>query len=232
MLLIAKLKDKALVELKRRNKNVIVTKKLTNYIEDLSNTGFDTKYIEEYKRITSLPSGSYQTPLSEIRFLNLLISSVDAKTILEVGTYKGFTAMLFANTSPSCHVTTCELNTENAKEAQTLWEHYGFSDRITLIEGKATDSMDSLISQEAKFDFVYIDANKNQYPEYVEKAMALVRKGGLIVVDNALWAGLVAEKDTQYSHAKILNTLNKEVFKNFKDVTLIPAWDGILIIKL
>ena len=232
MPLVAKLKDKALVELKKRNKNVIVTKKLTKYIEDLASTGFDTKYIEEYNRITSLPNGSYQTPLSEIRFLSLLISSINANHILEVGTYKGFTALLFANTSHNCHVTTCELNSENAKDAKALWERFGRSDKITFIEGKATDSMDKLISQEAKFDFVYIDANKNEYPEYVEKAIALVKSGGLIVVDNALWAGLVAEEGTQYSHAKILNTLNKEVFKNFKDVTLIPAWDGILILKL
>lgn len=230
--MIAKLKDKALVELKKRNKNVIVTKKLTKYIEDLASTGFDAKYIEEYNRITSLPNGSYQTPLSEIRFLNLLISSINANHILEVGTYKGLTALLFATTSQDGHVTTCELNSENAKDAKALWERYGISDKITLIEGKATDSMDRLISQEAKFDFVYIDANKNEYPEYVEKAIALVRRGRLIVVDNALWAGLVAEEETQYSHAKILNTLNKEVFKNFKDVTLIPAWDGILILKL
>lgn len=230
--MIAKLKDKALVELKKRNKNVIVTKKLTKYIEGLASTGFDAKYIKEYNRITSLPNGSYQTPLSEIRFLNLLISSINAKHVLEVGTYKGLTALLFATASQDCHVTTCELNPENAKDAKALWERFGRSDKITLIEGKATDSMDKLILQEAKFDFVYIDANKNEYPQYVEKAIALVRRGGLIVVDNALWAGLVAEEGTQYSHAKILNTLNKEVFKNFKDVTLIPAWDGILILKL
>jgi len=232
MHLFARFKDKALVELKRYNKNVIVTKKLTKYIDDLASTKFDTKYIEEYNRITTLPNGSYQTPLSEIRFLNLLICSINANNVLEVGTYKGLTALLFATTSQDCHVTTCELNSENAKDAKALWEHYGVSDKITLIEGKAADSMDRLISQGTRFDFIYIDANKNQYPEYVEKAITLMRKGGLIVVDNALWAGLVAEDKTQYSHAKILNTLNKEVFKNFKDVTLIPAWDGILILKL
>lgn len=232
MHLVAKLKDKALINLKKHNKNVIVTKKLTKYIEELSLSKLDHRYSEEYARITSLPNGSYQTPLSEIRFLNLLISSSNAKNILEVGTYKGLTALLFASTSNECHVTTCELNETNVRDAQALWDSFGSSNKITLLEGKATDSMDSLIQQGIKFEFIYIDANKNQYPEYVEKAISLVTSGGLIVIDNALWAGLVAEENTQYSHAKILDALNRDIFKTFKDVTLIPAWDGILILKL
>ena len=231
MKLIPYIKDRALVSLKKRNKNVIVTKKLTNYIEDLASTTLEQKYLDAYAKILSLPNGSYQTPLSEVLFLNMLIKVSNSLNILEIGTFKGFTALLFANTSQNCKVTTLELNEDNAKDAKNLWADFGVEDRITLLEGEASLSLDKLHTQGIKFDFVYIDANKSQYPLYLEKSLTLLNTNGQIVIDNALWAGLVAEQDTGYSHAKILDALNRDAFEGFGDVTLIPAWDGVLIIR-
>lgn len=90
-----------------------------------------------------------------------------------------------------------------------------------------------MVKKREIFDFIYIDADKKEYPKYYELALKLSKEGTLIAIDNALWAGLVAESETNYSHAKIINQLNKKIFYRFQyAVTLVPAWDGLLVVQV
>ena len=83
-----------------------------------------------------------------------------------------------------------------------------------------------------KYDMIYIDADKSQYPAYYKAALRLRKKDGLILMDNMLWAGLVAQEKSGYSHATLLGQLNESIYQsNHASVSMIPAWDGLLLIK-
>jgi len=223
--------DWVLVWLKRKNKNLVVTKKLSAYVDGLSS--LDSKdQIEDYKKILQLPNGSYQTPISQIRNLQLLAKVIKAQKVLEVGTFRGFTTMSLAQAIESKgKVVTCEKNTENVVAARELWKKYKVDKKISVATGDAAASMEKLLKTNRKFDFIYIDADKSQYEKYLELSSQLCQKGGLIVIDNALWAGLVAYPETKYSHARAIDKLNQKIFTSKNDFcSVIPAWDGVIII--
>lgn len=223
--------DWLLVWLKRKNKNLVVTKKLSAYVDELS-AGGSSEQISDYKNILKLPNGSYQTPISQIRNLQLLAKVIKAKKILEVGTFRGFTTMSLASViGPNGKVVTCEKNTENIAAARELWKKYKVDKKISIASGDAGASMEKLVKTKRKFDFIYIDADKSQYERYLELSMELCISGGLIVIDNALWAGLVAYPETKYSHARAIDKLNRKIFSSKNETcSIIPAWDGVIII--
>jgi len=186
-----------------------------------------------YSLVTKDPKFSYQTPFSEIKLIKLLVDLIKAKNILEIGTFKGFTSGYLA-TSPSVKkVFTCEIDESNIKQAQKLWNSLKVTHKITPLLGLATESMQELIRSKKFFDLIYIDANKNQYDSYFDLSLQLIENEGLILIDNTLWAGLVAEKNTSFSHARLIDKLNKKIAKNnnCKSV-IIPAWDGLTIVKI
>ena len=223
--------DWILVWLKKKNKNIIVTKKLSKYVDNLS-MNLKNDEIDDYTEILKLKNGSYQTPISEIRNLQLLAKAIKASNILEVGTFRGFTTMSLASiVSDGGKVVTCEINGENIVAATKLWKKYNLDKIISVVKGDAAKSLKKMLSDGVLFDFIYIDADKCQYEKYLEISLLLCRKGGLIVIDNTLWAGLVAYSSTKYSHALSIDRLNKKIFSD-KSLTcsLIPAWDGVNII--
>lgn len=223
--------DWVLVWLKRKNKNLVVTKKLSAYVDQLS-AGNSEEQIVDYKNILKLPNGSYQTPISQIRNLQLLAKAIKAKRILEVGTFRGFTTMSLALVvGTDGKLVTCEKNTDNIAAARELWKKYKVNKKISVASGDAGASMEKLLKAGRKFDFIYIDADKSQYEHYLDLAMELCIKGGLVVIDNALWAGLVAYPETKYSHAKAIDKLNRKIFASKSETcSIIPAWDGVVII--
>lgn len=232
-MILFKIQEKFLIWLKKRNKNIIITKKVSQYIENLMFDSTASNMKNAYREIVIAPNSSYQTPITEVRFLEFLVKAIHAKNILEVGTFKGFTSASLAIAAGSeANVVTCELDKQNIEDAHKLWKNMGVDDRINLMEGKAIDSMKKLLTQKALFDFIYIDADKSSYIEYFNLALKMVKKGSIIVIDNALWAGLVAYPQTTYSHAKLIATLNKKAFNNNGTVTLIPAWDGALMVLI
>lgn len=222
--------DRFFVLYKKRNKNVWVTKKVNNYLLKLSHKRIRAELLQDYKSIIQTPVGSYQTPLNQLEFISLLAQTNDAQKILEVGTFRGFTSLyLSLELGKKSQITTCELVDDNIKFAQELWSKYDIGKQITMLEGDALKSIKAL---SGTYDLIYIDADKKQYPEYYVEAKRLCKKGGLILIDNMLWAGLVAEQKSGYSHATLLDTLNKKIYQDDNaSVSMIPAWDGLLIIK-
>ena len=138
---------------------------------------------------------------------------------------------LAAVVGPKGKVVTCEKNTENIMAARELWKKYGVDKKISVASGDAGASMEKLLKTGRSFDFIYIDADKSQYERYLDLSLELCTKGGLIVIDNALWAGLVAYSDTKYSHARAIDKLNRKIFSSKNETcSIIPAWDGVIII--
>lgn len=224
--------DWFLVQRKKKNKNILMTRRLSDYVEQISK--FDNEgYLVEYKKIISSPDGNYQTPISQIRHLQLLVKLIGAKKILEVGTFRGMTSMCLTEATINGKTVTCELDHDNAMAAINLWKKYGFDKRISVIEGDARGTLKKMVANNESFDFIYIDADKSNYDLYFEASLKLCRNGGLVVIDNSLWAGLVAVEQTSYSHARLINKLNQKIFGGgFGSCSLIPAWDGVTIILI
>lgn len=223
--------DRFFVFYKKRNKNVWVTKRVNEYLLRLSQRRIaSTKLAGDYKKIIQSPEGSYQTPLNQLELIALLAKANGAKKILEIGTFRGFTSMYLAlELGKDAQITTCELLEDNAEKAWSLWKKHNVEKQITLIRGDALKNIKTLSET---FDLIYIDADKKQYPEYYNVAKKLCKKEGMILLDNMLWAGLTASQKTGYSHATLLNGLNQRIYKDDNtSVAMVPAWDGLLIIK-
>ncbi len=219
---------------KQRNKNILVTKKVEQYLTSLSSSNIDQKLYLEFQQIVSSVDGSYQTPLNQLEFMVMLAKVLSVRKILEIGTFKGFTALYLHQNLPNLErITTCELSENNGNYAIELWKKFGAEEQIELVQGDAKKTLQAINFQDAEYDMIYIDADKKGYPEYYQLALSMCKKGGIILLDNMLWAGLVAYENTSYSHPRLLNQLNKTIYNDrFNDVAMIPAWDGLLIIHV
>ena len=148
------------------------------------------------------PQAIMQISAEQGQFMMLLIELIGAKKTLEVGTFTGYSAMCVAKAmGPSGKVTALDVSEEFTNVARKHWAKAGIADQIDLRLGPATESIEKLIAlgESDTYDFAFIDANKTGYDAYYEGALKLVRKGGLIAIDNVLWGGNVIERDESNS---------------------------------
>ncbi|WP_373045770.1 O-methyltransferase [Vulgatibacter sp.] len=128
----------------------------------------------------------------EGNFLRMLVQLTGAKRVVEVGTFTGFSALCMASALPEDgELVTCEISEEHAAIARTFFERSEHGRKIKIRMGPAVETLRHL--PEASFDLMFVDADKVSYPAYYEEAMRLLKHGGLLVGDNALWSGNVLE---------------------------------------
>ncbi|EEZ3329264.1 methyltransferase domain-containing protein, partial [Escherichia coli] len=142
----------------------------------------------------SLPMSRWQVAPEQGQFLALLVKLTGAKRILEIGTFTGYSALCMAEALPEGgHILCCDLAGEYNDIARSYWRDAGVDSRIELRLGPALATLEGLVAgdQQGSFDLVFIDADKVNYPTYLEHALALLREGGLVVFDNVLWSGRV-----------------------------------------
>lgn len=181
-----------------------------------------------------MPEGRMQIRPELAHFLAFQLRLIKPKTILEVGSYTGFSALTFAEaTDTSCKITTIDRNFEWTKLAKQFWLEANIDDRITLLFGDAVNVLNDLIQTSShSFDFIFIDADKKNYELYVNQALSLLSSGGLIVVDNVLWRGEAAKKDSTDPIAKMIQEFNEKMFeRNDLMVSVVPLDDGIMLIQ-
>jgi len=162
------------------------------------------------------------------KFLYFLAKSVKAKRALEIGTLNGYSAIWVARALPKDgKLTTLELEPEHAKAARENFKKAGLSKKIKLIEGSAIESLKKL--KKKKFDFAFIDADKVSYPAYFDAVIKMMKKGGIIAVDNTLRDGQIISK-TPDDAIRGTQILNEKMAKHKKLVSLlIPISDGLTI---
>ena len=159
--------------------------------------------------------------------LKSIIKLSDSKNILEIGMFTGYSALAMAEVLPEGgHIDTCELCPIHCKTAKRFFKKFGYNDIITIHQGEAIKTLDTLPLN--TFDMVFIDADKTNYINYYKKAMLLIKKGGVIILDNMLWSGTVLNPDTLES--KTLNNLNNIILNDDRNInTLLPVRDGLMI---
>ncbi|CAD2222396.1 O-methyltransferase family protein [Angomonas deanei] len=153
----------------------------------------------------------------EYQFLGWFLQTMCARKVIEVGVFRGVTTLALARQLPADGVVRAlDISAEYADIGKKAWEEAGVADKIDFRIGPAAESMRALLAEEGEagtYDFVYIDANKDQYTEYYELALNLLRSGGVIAVDNTLFHGLVTKEKliTSNSNVKGVHELNERI---------------------
>lgn len=166
----------------------------------------------------------------EGRFLRLLVQSIGARRVLEVGTFTGYSALNMVMGLPEDgKLVTCEIDSGHARIAQSFFARAPGGKRIELRLGPALETL-RMLPPEASFDFVFIDADKENYPAYYEAALPLLRVGGLLTADNTLWSGKVLSPSEKSDHAIV--AFNARVASDARvEHVLLSVRDGIMLVR-
>ena len=171
-----------------------------------------------------------QISVSQAQFLQTLIKISNIKKILEIGSFTGFSALSMALALPSdVLLISLDKSTEFSLKAQSFYEK-AKEKKIKQIIKPAIESLKDLENSKRKFDLVFIDADKENYVNYYEKSIELIDKNGLIIIDNVLWHGEVADQSNNDKFTKIIKDFNKHI-KDDNRVTknILPIGDGLTI---
>jgi len=209
-----------------------LTPELYEYLKNnsLSEPGVLTKLREQTQKMSA---SQMQISPEQGQFMQLLIKLLQAKKTLDIGVFTGYSALSVALALPEDgKVIGCDINGEWTKIAKRFWEAAGMSHKIDLKLAPAKETLQSLLDngEAGTFDFAFIDANKADYPDYYEFCLALVRKGGLIAVDNVLWSGKVTDMSIQDRDTVVIRELNAKIAKDERVfMSMLPIGDGLTL---
>ena len=162
------------------------------------------------------------------RLLALLIKLSGARRVLEVGTFTGYSALSMAEAMPmEGKIYTCEYNERYEDIARRFFEESSHGSKIKLVMGKALETVPDI---PGKFDFIFLDADKINYPDYYNLLLPRLNEGGLMVIDNVLWDGKVL--DPQTDKAKAIDKLNARISEDESvEQVMLPVRDGVTIVR-
>jgi O-methyltransferase len=214
---------------------IAVTPRLAAYVREVS-VREDPLLCELRAETAELPGGvAMQVPPEEGQLLSLLARLVNARAVLEIGTFTGYSTLCLARALPAGgRVVTCDITDRWPSIGVPYWERAGVADRIDLRVGDARETLAKLRAEEGPdgFDLVFVDADKTGYPEYYEQCLALVRPGGLIVVDNTLFFGRVVDPAAQDPDTEAVRELNTRLHGDERvDVSMLAVADGITLVR-
>lgn len=165
----------------------------------------------------------------------MLVKLVAAKYILEVGVFTGYSSLVMALALPAeGRMVACDVSAAATAIAQKYWQQAGVAHKIDLRIAPALDTLQGLLAlgSGGKFDLAFIDADKANYPEYYELCLDLVRSGGVILIDNVLWYGRVADPDVTDKRTSILRDLNTKIHQDQRvELVILPIGDGMTIVR-
>ncbi len=215
-------------------KHLSMTQPLYDYMLDVSLR--EHPVLAEIRENTlELPLFNMQVAPEQAQFMQFLLRSINAKRVLEIGTFTGYSALAMALALPDDgELITCDMSEEWTSRALPFWKKAGMDKKISLRLAPALHSMTHLLNegQAHSFDFIFIDADKTNYLSYYEMALQLLSPKGLIVIDNILWGGHVidtADDSPQTREIRKLNTFLKQDER--VDISLLPISDGLFLIK-
>lgn len=174
-----------------------------------------------------LPQRSMQIPPDEAILLRAIVRMVKPRHILEIGTFTGLSALVMASALPEDgHITCLDISEEFTARARAAWEEAGLSNRINLIIGSALESLAHLTGP---YDIVFIDADKGNYRNYVERVLPMVPSGGMLLIDNTLWDRKVIEDNDEPDTVAIREFNEWFAAHPEVDVDMLAMADGVTI---
>ena len=213
-------------------KAIRITEKLEKYINNFSlKLNPIQQEIIEYNN-TLGDVKRMQVATSQCHFLHLIIKTSNIKNVLEIGTFTGLSALSIALALPDDgKLIALDKDKETNKIAVSFFKKANLTNKIQTIVKPALDSLDEL--KNSKFDMVFIDADKMNYKEYYERSLKLLYKGGLIIVDNVLWHGEVADEDNLDKFTVNIRDFNTYVANDKRvEQIIVPLGDGMTVCRV
>lgn len=209
-----------------------ITDALAGYMRSVSLR--DSDLLARLREETAaLPNGRMQITPEQGQFMAFLIRILKAKRAIEIGVFTGYSSLSVAMALPEDgRLIACDVNREYTNIARRYWQEAGVSDRIDLRLGPALETLDRLIAEggSGSFDFAFIDADKSNYEAYYERALTLLRDGGVVAIDNVLWHGDVADPSVTDPDTEAIRRLNARVVADMRvDVTMLAIGDGLTL---
>lgn len=215
-------------------RTLTMTDALYDYL--VSNSVREPEVLTKLRAETApLPNSGMQIGPEQGQFMALLVELIGARRTLEIGVFTGYSSTVVALALPAGgRIIACDVSEEYTSIARRYWQEAGVAHKIDLRLGPAVETLEALATsgESGSFDFAFIDADKEHIDQYYEHALALIRPGGLLAVDNALWSGEVANASSEDRDAQLIRALNAKAHRDPRvSVSLIPVGDGLLLAR-
>ena len=214
------------------SKAVQLTEELYRYLWSSMNR--EPPILQRLREETAaLPMAAMQIAPDQGQFMALLAKLMGVRRALEIGTFTGYSALALALALPrDARIVCCDLSREWTDIARRYWREAGVAEQIDLVLGPALATLDRLLGEGAadSFDLAFIDADKANYRDYFERSLALVRPGGLIMIDNVLWGGAVIDRQRDDADTAAIRALNASLRLDDRiDIAMLPVADGLTL---
>lgn len=205
---------------------------IASYIQSISLR--EPEILKQLREETAkLPMAQMQISPEQGQLMALLVQLMGAKKTLEIGVFTGYSALAVALALPSDgKIIACDLSEDYTAIAREFWQKAGVAEKMDLRIAPALDTLDQLIATEetGTFDFVFIDADKRNYANYYERSLTLVRSGGLILIDNVLWSGQVADPTDQDKRTQTIRAFNEKLYYDDRiSLSVLAIADGLTL---
>jgi caffeoyl-CoA O-methyltransferase len=214
------------------NRSITLTDPIYQYMNDVSLR--EAPVLRALREETAaLTQRSMQIAPEQGQFMALLVRLLGARRCLEVGVFTGYSSLATALALPQDgRIVACDVSEEWTAIARRYWEQGGVAHKIDLRIAPATSTLDALLQQgqAGTFDLAFIDADKTNYLAYYERTLQLLRPGGLVLIDNTLWSGRVADPVVNDPDTVALRALNTALLHDERvDLSLLPVGDGLTL---
>lgn len=216
------------------NRSIGLDPQIYQYL--LDNSLREHELLAELRAETAnLPEANMQIAPEQGQFMAMLARLIGVRRYLEVGTFTGYSALALMLALPESAEASClDISDEWTAIAQRYWIRAGLADRIHLHLRPAAETLKTLERDgwTGDYDMAFIDADKTGYADYYEACLTLVRPGGLILIDNTLWNGSVADPDDTEPDTEAIRSLNRQLHRDTRvDLSLVPIGDGLTIAR-
>ena len=216
------------------NQTIQLNQELYEYL--LSVSLRESQVLKNLRVATAALSGAnMQIAPEQGQFMALLVKIIGAKRLIEIGTYTGYSTLVCALALSDGKIIAIDSDSASTSIAQDFWQQAKVDHLIELRIGDAQDILQSLLhknSLKGSIDFVFIDADKINYPIYYELSLELTRKNGIILFDNVLWGGAVVDEKNQDRNTTVIRNLNLHLLDDPRvDISLVPIGDGLTIAR-
>jgi predicted O-methyltransferase YrrM len=217
------------------NQSISLSDPLYQYL--LANSVREPEILAKLRTETAQhPLVNMQISPEQGQLMGLLVQLIGAKKCLEVGVFTGYSSLAVAlNLPDDGQIVACDVSDEFTSIARRYWQEAGVANKISLYVAPALETLDRLIKngESGTFDFAFVDADKNNYGAYYDRCFQLVRQGGLILVDNVLWYGRVADPAMDNDKRTLaIKQINQQIYHDDRvQISLIPIGDGLTIAR-
>jgi len=196
----------------------------------------ETEFLERLREETaSHEKARMQISPEQGQFLAWLVETLGSRRVLEVGTFTGYSALVMALALPDDgSIVTCDIDEEATRTARRYWDDAGVGEKVRLRLGPASDTLRALLEEgeAGRFDLVFLDADKKGLQDYYERALELVRPGGVVAVDNTLWHGRVADPSDREPATRAIRAFNERLRDDRRvALSLVPIGDGLTLAR-